>query len=278
MTAVPNASGVSIYFTYSIGGLVVHTMSTSKLPKLPSTDDGKSSLRYEVNPAIALNALTDIYQQVQQYQVQLRQLVHKIQKIYAEGPVVSGWLASEDSLNAAVKYSHCSSAPLGSVPPDGPQSNLADDALAAAPPHLDPPPDFAQSLETMDVALFRHGDASDLMNYLSALESAMLENGVSDRPMTPSSQANGESSARLSEPAVPASNRGHSGQAYYLCQLDSSGQIQAELCPPDQVPVLSMAIARYRRLNQLIKQKQAIETKLQAIVAILGDAQRVLAE
>ncbi|MBE9070025.1 hypothetical protein IQ260_25620 [Leptolyngbya cf. ectocarpi LEGE 11479] len=260
-------------------------MSTSKLPKLPSTDEGKSSLRYEVNPAIALNALTDIYQQVQHYQGQLRQLVHKIQKIYAEGPVVSGWLASEASLSAAVKYSHCSDDCLGSLPPGDPlgnsQRNLPDAAWGESPSHLDPPSRCSEPLETMDVALFRHGDANDLMNYLSALESAMLEKGVSgSHALTSSQEANGRSPARLPVHTAPADRSGeqHSGQSYYLCQLNSSGQIQAELCPPDQVPVLSMAIARYRRLNQLIKQKQAIETKLQAIVAILGDAQRVLVE
>lgn len=232
-------------------------MSTSKLPKLPPTEEGKSSFRYEVNPAIALSALTDIYQQVQQYQGQLRQLAHKIQQIYAEGPVVSGWLASEASLNAAVKYSHCSGAP-----PGGPLEDILDnfqgEPLGGQSSHPEPQPHSSQSLAAMDVALFRHGDANDLMNYLSALESTMLENGVSDSPSAPS--------------------HGQSSQSYYLCQLDGSGQIQAEQCPPDQVPVLSMAIARYRRLNQLIEQKQAIETKLQAIVAILGDAKRVLAE
>lgn len=224
-------------------------MSTSKLPKLPATDEGQSSLRYEVNPAIALNVLTDIYQQVQQHQRRLRQLVHKIQKIYAEGPVVSGWLASEADLDAAVKYSHHSSC--------------------------------SRSSETMDVALFRHGDTDDLMNYLSALESTMLENGASSHTATPGSQTHEAAPARSPNhvaPAKPTDNGRHSSQAYYLCQLDGSGQIQAELCPSDQVPVVSMAIARYRRLNQLIKRKQTIETKLQAIVAILGDAQRVLAE
>lgn len=222
-------------------------MSASKLPKLPATDEGQSSLRYEVNPAIALNVLSDIYQQVQQHQKQLRQLVHKIQKIYAEGPVVSGWLASEADLDAAVKYSHRSSC--------------------------------SGSSETMDVALFRHGDADDLMNYLSALESAMLESGASSHTAAPGSQTHEAAPAPDHvAPAQPPDNGRQSSQAYYLCQLDGSGQIQAELCPSDQVPVVSMAIARYRRLNQLIKRKKAIETKLQAIVAILRDAQRVLAE
>lgn len=226
-------------------------MSTHRVPKLPPTDAGEAnSLRYEVNPAIALNALTDIYQHVQQYQVQLRQLVHRIQRIYAEGPVVSGWLASAASLNAAVKYSNHA----------GDMQRERSSEASGHPSHQSP------SLESMDVALFRHGDADDLMNYLSALESTMLESGSSDEPLS-----NGQAS-------TPDHHAEGDSSQYYLCQLDSCGQIHAEQCPPEQVPVLSMAIARYRRLNQLIKQKQAIETKLQAIVDVLGDVQRLLAE
>ncbi len=214
-------------------------MSTFRVPKLPPTDDSEAnSLRYEVNPAIALNALTDLYKHVQQYQIKLRQLVQTIQQIYAEGPVVSGWLASEASLNAAVRYSSRSEHHPTSQP--GSASS-------------------GSALNEVDVALFRHGDAEDLMNYLSALETSMLQ------------------SSEASVPRHIAGESEHSSQ-YYLCQLTSSGQIQAEQCPPEQVPVLSMAIARYRRLNQITKQKQAIETKLQALLEILEDAQRAIAD
>lgn len=218
-------------------------MSTFKVPKLPPTDDGEvKSLRYEVNPAIALNTLTDLYQKVQQYQVKLRKLVQKIQQIYAEGPVVSGWLASEASLNAAVR--HSDSVEHGR---NG-QTSRQGEAPASSP----------TTVKDMDVALFRHGDADDLMNYLSALENSMLQ-GTHASP---------------SEEAAEA----ESSSQYYLCQLNSSGQIQAEQCPPAQVPVISMAIARYRRLNQITKQKQAIETKLQTVLEILEDAQRAMAD
>ncbi len=237
-------------------------MPTSKVPRLPHTDDGEpNSLRYEVNPAIALNALTDIYKQVQQYQLRLRQLAQNIHQVYAEGPVVSGWLASEASLNASVKYSNPSV--KYSNPSDGIQ--LEQTAIGG---------DQSQQtqLETMDVALFRHGDANDLMNYLSALEKNMLAQGTpTDEPTSHNTNVTTVSHAN------PTAADEKSSQ-YYLCRLSSSGQIQAEQCPPEQVPVLSMAIARYRRLNQFIKQKQVIETKLQAIVDILGDIQTVLTD
>ncbi|MEM9266639.1 MAG: hypothetical protein AAGA46_14055 [Cyanobacteria bacterium P01_F01_bin.13] len=215
-------------------------MSTSKVPQLPPTDDGEvNSLRYEVNPAVALNALTHIYKQVQQYQAQLRRLAQSIHQVYAEGPLVSGWLASEASLSSAVEASYNDATPAESAEP-GPT------------PHAEERRSEQCHSEQVSAALFRHGDADDLMNYLSVLESTMAE---------PESSSNGGSTSQ-----------------YYLCRLDSSGQIQAEKCPPDQVPVLSMAIARYQRLNQLIKQKQDIETKLQTVVDILGDAQQVLAD
>lgn len=231
-------------------------MSTSKVPQLPITNGSEAnSLRYEVNPAIALNALTDIYKQVQRQQVQLRQLAQSIHQVYAEGPVVSGWLASEASLNAAVKQPHPTMVNYGAAA----KTTVTDHcgAGAAVPGHPTP-----QSGD-MDIALFRHGDTNDLMNYLSALESSMLEQQA-DHAVEPQVHQTTETQNAASR--------------YYLCQLDSSGQIQAEQCPPEQVPVLSMAIARYRRLNQLIKHKQKIESKLQAIVDILGDAQQVLAD
>ena len=216
-------------------------MSTSKVPQLPPTGEA-TSLRYEVNPAIALNALTEIYKQVQHYQGQLRQLAYEIHQVYAEGPVVSGWLASEASLSeaslsAAVHHSNRNAPPNPSVE-DSPQSCSG----------------------SFDAALFRHGDADDLMQYLSALENTM--------------------SGQDSEIQVKKSKAADEQQRpsrYYLCQLNSSGQIESEQCPPEQVPMLSMAIARYQRLTQLIKQKQTLETKLQAVIDILGDVKTVLA-
>ena len=211
-------------------------MSTSKVPQLPPTGEA-TSLRYEVNPAIALNELTTIYQQVQHCQSQLRQLAHEIHQVYAEGPVVSGWLASEASLTAAAQHPN--------------RSRAADPPLHHATENNAP---------SFSAALFRHGDADDLMQYLSALENSTA------------GQTQGNQTSPKAMDKQPPPSR------YYLCQLNSSGQIESEQCPPEQVPVLSMAIARYQRLNQLIKQKQTLETKLQAVIDILGDVKTVLAD
>ncbi|NEQ51352.1 MAG: hypothetical protein F6K11_14630 [Leptolyngbya sp. SIO3F4] len=236
--------------------------TTSNVPQLPPTDDNEaSSLRYEVNPAIALTALTDIYKRVQQYQVKLRHLAKNIHQIYTEGPVVSGWLASEASLNEAVR--HANPAVKHAAITTSADSNCLNAEVQA-----DTPFESHQQLGSVDVSLFRHGDASDLMNYLSALENSMLEEGASDNNIAGNPQQSHQTSPE---------KRQNTSQ-YYLCQLDSSGQIQAEPCPSEQVPLLSMAIARYRRLNQLITQKQEIETKLQTVVDALGNIQQVLAD
>ncbi|MEM9977432.1 MAG: hypothetical protein AAF808_07350, partial [Cyanobacteria bacterium P01_D01_bin.2] len=145
-------------------------MSSSKVPQLPPTGEA-TSLRYEVNPAIALNELTDIYKQVQRCQGRLRQLAHEIHQVYAEGPVVSGWLASEASLTAAAQHSNRS---VGNA-------------------------------QSFSAALFRHGDADDLMQYLSALENSM---SGQDRQ--------GQMDPEATDTQPPQSR-------YYLCQLNSSG-------------------------------------------------------
>ncbi len=49
---------------------------------------------------------------------------------------------------------------------------------------------------------------------------------------------------------------------YRLCALDSSGKVWSRPCPPDQLPSVSMAIARYQKLRQLLGRKQYLETKL----------------
>ncbi|NEQ64938.1 MAG: hypothetical protein F6K21_05440 [Symploca sp. SIO2D2] len=49
---------------------------------------------------------------------------------------------------------------------------------------------------------------------------------------------------------------------YRLCGLDSDGQSWSRNCPPDQVPSVSVAIARYQKLRQLLNRKEELETRL----------------
>ena len=52
------------------------------------------------------------------------------------------------------------------------------------------------------------------------------------------------------------------GSQYRLCSLDADGQMQCQDCPPEQLGVVSQAIARNQKLRQLVSQKQYLEAKL----------------
>ncbi|MDZ8050338.1 MAG: hypothetical protein RMX68_009460 [Aulosira sp. ZfuVER01] len=56
---------------------------------------------------------------------------------------------------------------------------------------------------------------------------------------------------------------------YRLCGLDASGKVWTRPCPPDQVPAVSMAIARYQKLRQLLGRKQHLETRLSQLAETL---------
>lgn len=49
---------------------------------------------------------------------------------------------------------------------------------------------------------------------------------------------------------------------YRLCGLDGDGQFWSRPCPPDQVASVSVAIARYQKIKQLINRKEELETRL----------------
>jgi hypothetical protein len=49
---------------------------------------------------------------------------------------------------------------------------------------------------------------------------------------------------------------------YRLCGLDANGQFWSRFCPSDQVPSVSLAIARHQKLRQLLSRKQDLETRL----------------
>ncbi|MEM6521145.1 MAG: hypothetical protein AAF892_08515 [Cyanobacteria bacterium P01_D01_bin.71] len=81
-------------------------------------------------------------------------------------------------------------------------------------------------------AVLRHGDPEQVAAYIAKLTQQ----------------------AQLSETA-PSSQ-------YRLCRLDADGQMQCEVCPPEQLGVVSQAIARNQQLRQLVSQKQYLEAKL----------------
>ncbi|MEM8603960.1 MAG: hypothetical protein AAGF24_09010 [Cyanobacteria bacterium P01_H01_bin.121] len=54
-------------------------------------------------------------------------------------------------------------------------------------------------------------------------------------------------------------------QGYRLCGLDAAGRLWTRPCQPEQIPELSLAIARYQHLRQLLAQKQSSELRLQQL-------------
>jgi hypothetical protein len=56
---------------------------------------------------------------------------------------------------------------------------------------------------------------------------------------------------------------------YRLCGIDESGKVWSRQCPVDQVPTVSMAIARYQKLRQLFGRKQHLETRLSQLAETL---------
>lgn len=57
---------------------------------------------------------------------------------------------------------------------------------------------------------------------------------------------------------------------YRLCGLDADGQVWVRSCPADQVPSISLAIARYQKLRQLLTRKNALETRLSQLAETLA--------
>jgi hypothetical protein len=186
-----------------------------KLP--PGVESADVTYRYEVNPAMALSLLSDIQTQVIDLQKMLRSLVGQIQAVYAEGPVVEGWLES------------------AKVAPN-PEATLREET------------------PSLDRALLRHADVDDLMAYVQALEVSTSDDST-DLP------------AQDSQTPL-----------YRLCRLDESGQVLSRPCPPEQVAIVSMAIARHQKLTHLVEQRLVIEDKLKWLVNALRGMKQTLME
>lgn len=174
----------------------------------PEVSKAFVSQRHEVNPAIALSLLKDVQTTISMCQEGQRQIIQALQMLYAQGPMVDGWLQSSQPMY----------------------------------------PDQTRR-ESADEAILRHGDIDALMRYVAALEQGCAESA--------------EEEARI-EAAMD-----NSMTQYRLCSLQDDGSVQSQICPPEQMAAVSVAIARYQKFKQLMSQKQLIETKLQHTVESL---------
>ena len=97
-----------------------------------------------------------------------------------------------------------------------------------------------------DAALLRHGDPAQLAAYVE----------------------------RLSQGQPPVGAGGKT--QYRLCSLDADGRLQCQPCPPEQLGVISQAIARHQQLRQLLHQKQLLENRLKQAADALEQVHQTL--
>ncbi|MBO1052137.1 MAG: hypothetical protein HEQ25_09105 [Dolichospermum sp. DET73] len=98
----------------------------------------------------------------------------------------------------------------------------------------------AQEPETVGTAALRHAEVERLMDYVEEI------------------CANGEK-----ESHKPL----HTD--YRLCGVDKAGQVWSRPCPVEQVPSVSVAIARHQILRQLLGRKQDLENRLSQLAETL---------
>lgn len=103
----------------------------------------------------------------------------------------------------------------------------------------------AGSIDSMTA--LRHAELQQLQDYVEAL-----------------SNASGSPEAIERQPGATT--------RYRLCRLDSDGRLQCQLCPPDQLHHLTLAVARHQRLRQYLNHKQYLEARLKRAVEVLTRA------
>lgn len=99
---------------------------------------------------------------------------------------------------------------------------------------------ISQDLEPGVTATLRHGEVEQLINFVEEI-------------------------CHNSEQVSAKSTQ----TGYRLCGVDDSGQVWSRPCSMEQLPSVSMAIARYQRLRQLLARKQYLENRLEHLAQTL---------
>ena len=154
--------------------------------------------------------------------------------------VVSGW---QEQLRQLVQTIHALQA----------QGPMVDGWIEACNQANSAPP--SHQTHEAQTALLRHGDTEALMQYIEALDTCTQQQTSSQLPTD-----------RASIDSQPEQQATHPTTQYRLCSLDTSGRVNSQPCPTEQIGIVSLAIARHQKFKQLLSQKQAIETKLQKVV------------
>jgi hypothetical protein len=209
------SSGIS--FTETVQPFPSQTTQSLALPKAKAVS--VSSHRHATNPNLAMSLLKDIETTVVSWQLELEQVILQIQAVYADGPIVEGWLESQ-----ANEVQH-------------------------------------RPVSAAGVATLRHAEVDRLMDYVEAI---CNPNQGSSSPMPPDLSSPNEDSPRTEHPRTE-----HSRTDYRLCGLDADGQLWSRPCPTQQVPYVSLAIARYQKLRILLGTKQTLENRLNQLIQSL---------
>ncbi len=202
--------------------------------KLPSF----SNHRHSFNSELPLSLAREISSTVQRWQAELRQVIVQIQDLYAEGPIVNGWLEQEKDSSSSTT-----------------QVNI-------------------------DTAILRHAEGEELLRYVEKIcESPASSESVDTHPADAIDVKNTRNTDGVQEKAVTASASQptfNPDGRYQLCGLDSDGRLWCRPCPPDQLPTVSMAIARYRNLRVLLNRKEQLEVRLRHAAEALVEVQSYL--
>ena len=91
-----------------------------------------------------------------------------------------------------------------------------------------------------DLSTLRHAEVDRLMTYIEEICAAPIP-GTKDAPKA----------------------------GYQLCGINADGQRWSYPCPAEQIPSLSLAIARYHKLKQLLDRKQELENRLGGLAETL---------
>jgi len=94
-----------------------------------------------------------------------------------------------------------------------------------------------QAMQPLGAAVLRHAEIDRLMDYVEEI-------------------------CRVPQTLEPGEFR----TGYCLCGLDADGQLWSRPCPPQQVPYVGLAIARYQKLRILLARKQGLEQRLTQLV------------
>ena len=185
-------------------------LPTLDLPKfkLPNLTQHQNSF----NMALPMNLVKQIEAQIEAWQIDLRHILNHIQAIYAEGPIVNGWLE---------------------------------------------PVEASKTAPQLNTAALQDASTQVLMDYV---EHICAEAAATD----------------LTAAATATATVTGTPIQYQLCGLHADGRVWSRPCPPAQLPTISLAIARYRKLQVLLQQKDALELQLQQAATALMAVQAQL--